>query len=481
MTKPVPTDSGDSLKRGAEEPATALPTSGPASGELAARARLRQLLSIAIDQGLEDQAGDEISTLLEKHPALIADYAAYLATESLIESSCGLTILDDSGETIATADTRHSLAIATTSSPNSSRVSTRRHPLGISLWGRLAQESMAHAGWLVAASLLIAFGGALAWWTTPPIATLVAARDAQFLGNANPTPGQTLGEDWIDLESGSIRLAMRGGVMASIDGPARFRPNGNNSADLDYGAVSVHIPPAGHGFELIGKNARIIDLGTGFRVVSAANGVMSVHVTEGFVNLVAAASKPVQLHAGELMGVDADGVASDRVLRPKTAGRFRFIDEHPESLGIDHFARDNSAAVFLEAHEVRLPYDLRLDLSSVGAHSTHSGEGSVAAEGTIVHSYLIHSAPTSERHEVRGSVRFPGKIIGVLCESDRLNATNDVLGAKWTLGCQHPERGSESHPDPNFDRITISPDRHEISAFFRTMSIDQLRVLVTAD
>ncbi len=100
--------------------------------------------------------------------------------------------------------------------------------------------------------------------------------------------------------------------------------------------------------------------------------------------------------------------------------------------------------------------------------------------GSVVDCYLVHFAPEGlERQQLSGTIRFPGKILGVITSSDRLNATNHMLGAEWTLQCFHGQRGVESTPDINADVVTLSPDGHTLSVIFRTEdAIDQLRVLV---
>ena len=101
--------------------------------------------------------------------------------------------------------------------------------------------------------------------------------------------------------------------------------------------------------------------------------------------------------------------------------------------------------------------------------------------GKRVHSYLIHFSPQSGRRFVRGSVKFPGKILGVIGDTDMLNSTNSVLGTDWTLQCRHAERGIESTPDPNSDTVTVGSDMRTLSLKLRTESIDQLRVLVECE
>ena len=433
-------------------------------------AELRRLLSSALDDsGDRAQLHAEIETLLSSSPELVHDYASYIANEVLIEQSNGLSIFegDDS--------LRPSLprSAAEQSVPSRATVAIKRgiHTKFTGLW------------WAVAASLVIAFLGGTAWWSRTPYASVIATADARLSGGGKPRVGSDLGRDWIDLESGSISVALRGGVMASIEAPARFRAGADKEAKLKHGSATFLVPPSGHGFVLNTDVGRIVDLGTGFRTVADPIQGLSVHVTRGVVRLEPAAASERLLKAGQSAWVRNDGTIDGKasIKEPRVQGQFRYATEHPESLGLRRYIHDDTATVFLETHAVRLPYDLRLDADGIGRHDEFAGRGGLLPAGTLVDCYLIHSAPEQSRHLVSGSVRFDGTIVGILCNDDRLNATNDLLGAHWSLACSHPERGVESVPDPNSDVLMISRDRRTFSAEFRTMSIDQVRVLVVRD
>lgn len=458
----------------------------------ASRERLLRLLSGVLDavSGEErDTKRAEVAALLETEPGLAADYAAFVATESLIEHTCGLTIFDDQGAgTGGAGDGRHLVAkahdaeplrpkgIASTAKP---KTATRSAPSDRSLWAPLKWLSPQAA---IAAALLMTASVGWTWLSRVPLATVTAANDVELANGLTLGVGDDLGEDWLELQRGSVRLALPHGVMASVAAPARFRVRAGNQAELESGAVSVHVPKAGHGFRLTNAAGRIVDLGTGFRAVADLELGLSVHVTQGAVRLESDLAPSRDLVAGRLSGVSADGSSlPDRFRSPKVSGQFRYVEEHPESLGLRAFVEDDAASVFLESYAVPLPYELRLDLATPGRYGDFTVGGQTLAAGTVIDCYLIHCAPKRMRHTVQGSVRFDGPVIGVLGNADRLNATNELLGAQWTLACQHPERGVESAPDPNSDTVTISRDRRQLSAQFRTMSIDQLRVLVARD
>lgn len=442
------------------------------------RDQLRKLLSAACDEKADAPLQSAIESLLEQHPELVADYVAYLVTEAQLEQTCGLTVFEGDGRGVWESSNRPSLTgLPTETAPVPlGKKSTPKRSLG----GQLAERITRHPSWILAALLLATVTGAITLLVQEPLATVVAASETRLEGGQELEAGQSLGNDWMVLERGSLRLALRDGAMVSIEAPARFRPQHDNRAELAYGAVSVHVPEKAQGFALANRLGTIVDLGTGYRAVAIDQGPLSVHVTQGSVRIESLAGERLDMAVGEVAMVRSDGLLAPTSLRaPIVKGNLRFLADHPDSLGYDAFMQDGVAFAFLESHAVRLRHDLRVDLSAPGRHAKLSGGKSIPA-GSTVDCYLIHCAPTSERHEVRGSIRFDGEILGVLCNDDRLNATNATLGTNWTLTCEHPERGAESAPDPNSDLITLSADRRQMAVYFRTMSIDQIRVLVAS-
>lgn len=434
------------------------------------RNQLRQLLSAGQDGELSASDQEKISQLLEQDLALVQDYVDFVANESLIEQSCGLSFRDDN-------DNAPHLPIAAAERAGDSNFGVAEVSGGSTWFHRL----ISHPVWALAAVLLVAVTIGLGWLTKSPTSTVIVASDAQLADGQELRAGRSLGDRWINLQRGSIRIAFQDGAMASIESPARFRVLDGNSAELAHGAVTCHVPDSAHGFVVASHSNRIVDLGTGFRAVAATDGSLSVHVTQGVVRIDPSTGESLRLPAGQLAEVTSDGqatIVSESLQQPIVAGQFRFREEHPKTLGYDDFVHDDVAYVFLESHAVRTPHDLRLDLAEAGSHTSFLGSPRIIPEGTMVDCYLIHCAPQRKRHEVKGSVTFPGEILGLLTNDDRLNATNELLGAQWTLACQHPERGIESLPDVNSDRLKISRDRRTLSGYFRTMSIDQVRVLV---
>jgi len=311
-------------------------------------------------------------------------------------------------------------------------------------------------------------------------AKLVVVEQAQWSDGRDRDVGEVLAGEWLELESGTMQVLFDSGAHATFISPTRFRTQSGNSCEIKYGELAVYAPDAAHGFRVVGPGYVVTDLGTSFRVASSPESEVQLRVTEGAVELDHISSSQTQeLIAGDTVVFSAHSaprkmVADDTTLSVR--GGMQFLRTHPRSLGRGKFRKDGRLAVFLERPGVRLHDDQPLDLVSSGRHTQFEPRQSVA-KGTAVDVYLIHFAPT-RRGVAEGNIRFAGKIVGVICESAQLNATNSTLGDTNTLRCQHPERGLELSHNPNSDVVTISKDRRKLTVACRAESIDQLRVLV---
>ncbi len=337
--------------------------------------------------------------------------------------------------------------------------------------------------WAVAASLMLAIGTFFLWPSSH--ASLLAVDNVLWSNGEDYQSGDRLGSDWIEFDSGSIQLAFSSSATMKIEGPARFRASGNGYCELQLGSALTYVPKAAQGFIVETPQMRVVDLGTSFRVTVAENSHSSVQVLEGVVEAEAKQSGEVrELVASDVATVleddsDTIRIISSKRIKPITSKRIRFEDKHVPSLGINGLKGNNRCFVFLERHDLALPHDLVANQTTTGVHTQFSYSGGTIPLGTKVDCYLIHSAPQVKRHVVEGQIIFPGKILGVITSSDKLNATNDLFGSPWSLKCGHPERGLEGVPNVNSDRLEISADQRTLRMTMRTESIDQLRVLVS--
>lgn len=436
------------------------------------RSAVRVRASQACDGVLDDDGRRELAELLSRDASLVEDYAAFVATDALVEIATGVRTLE-MPESVTPKG----------AAPREERASRVKND--IARRGPSPGWSSALRGFrsqwkplAVAATLLL---GVVAWRLTLPFAHFVAVDDARWEGGETYAVGSQLGRGWLTLEQGNARLTFESGAMVSVQGPARFRARSSNGAEIEYGVVSVRTPESASGFRLKTPDYTVVDIGTGFRVSATESGASHLHVTEGRVEVYPGGSpEPLRLSAGQLASAAGPGTPLSVVDRvdPVCSESAEYEAEHPASLAYNAYDHDDRIKVFLESYRRELSGVVRLNCTESGRHDRFDGVAARIEPGEVASTYLVHSAPTRRRHIVEGKITFPGRILGVVCSSDGLNATNESLGAGWSLQCAHPERGLESTPNRNGDYIWISPDRRSLSVVLKTESIDQLRVLV---
>lgn len=452
------------------------------------RWQLGKLFSLARDLELDESQSEELQELLSSDPDLRRHYVELIATESNLEKLHSRPLLDDTSLPGVPS-------VSATDSSKASAPAVRRDVKVV----ELPPEEYFKAGdrllssyafrWLfaTAALLLVGYFGWAYLGFSEGFATVVSV-DNGGKEDSHFSVGERIGTDWVSFESGVAHLSFQSSAMVAVHGPAELRALGPNRVELRSGSLSVHVPEAATGFTVVTERIDVEDLGTNFSINLNPEHDLSVHVTEGVVRVRDKSSNQIKrVSEGQLANTnlsDSEGshiqVLDSSKVAPKVSGGFRFLKKHPTSLGYDAFDHNNRAFVFLESSRRRLPFDLSVNLAEPGEYTHFSGTAATIAEGTIVDCYLIHSAPKSASHEVRGGVKFPGEIVGVICDHDRLNATNEVLGAKWTLRCNYVHRGLEMVPLESTDWLKISKDRRSITAILRNSAIDQFRVLVRA-
>lgn len=347
---------------------------------------------------------------------------------------------------------------------------------------RLRSLADSKLSWALAASVVVAIGIAFMWPRTH--ARIIAAEDVLWKGNQHYKVGDPLGSEWLNIESGTIQIAFGSSAAVKLEGPARFRATGSNYCKLEQGTALAHVPPAAKGFTMFTPDLRLIDLGTSFRVNCADSQSTSVQILEGTVEAkVNDSGENKTLLAGDVAMVTKEKpselqLAEKKSIFPLTSNRIAFREKHAASLAMNGFKGSNRCYVFLERYDLELPHDLSVNLSESKSYTRFSDESGSLPAGKRVDCYLVHSAPYGKPHGVQGTITFSRDILGVISSSDKLNATNGLFGSPWSLKCEHPERGFESAPDKNSDRVEISPDRRTLTLRVRTESIDQLRVLV---
>lgn len=466
--------------------------------------QLRKLLSQASDHGLDEAAREQIESWLTDNQSACDDYVDYVTLEALLDQRFARVqlspeLLSDPSSAADNYADPQLLDQLRQLSPDQSdkRVrSTTNNPRNFThktLLNRVWKEYPRSPALLAAAAAIMLLAGI--WMTrSDSLATVVAVNDVSWGESHNLAIGDALADDWIELEAGTVQLAFRNTAMVALTGPARFQVLSESMGQLEHGHLVANVPAAAIGFRVQSPDLTVVDLGTGFELNvdaphAGGSGTSRVHVVEGRVQLEPNSTEStVELVAGQRANYMRNATAGQKLqvldakkVDPRTKGSLSFNAEHPVSLGYKAYLNDATVHVFLERSYFDLPHEVRVNHTRPGKYHSLEVPRSVIPAGTCVHSYLLHFSPESRRKKVQGSVTFPGKILGVIGDTDMLNATNDVLGAAWTLRCQHPERGIESTPDPNYDIVTISSTRRTLSVNLQTESIDQLRVLVECD
>ncbi|MEM9353119.1 MAG: hypothetical protein AAGA92_08905 [Planctomycetota bacterium] len=471
----------------------------PADDHRPAQSReVRKLVSAANDVGLSPEQQQRLADLLAGSPELRKEYVRLVVMDAQLETLHSRPLLDDpegsegsppihekSGEHVPAphASARRSQAGAGRALDRSS-VDRRPHP---ALVGSKSRTLWINTRWVIAGATAALLAVAATLSFSGGQATVVAVE----MGGEDRCDwevGDRVGNRWVAIESGVVQLSFGNSTMVALHGPARFRALGNDRAELDRGALTVHVPDSAAGFSIVSGGHIVEDLGTGFSMRAEPNGRLLVHVTEGRVRVAEDDSgETVIAKAGDQVVADpaSEGNTIQKIeasqQKPKTRGQFVFEHEHPRSLRYGQFNHDHRAFVFLESKRRTLPTDLTVNISTPGRYTKFSEESGTIPAGTTVDCYLIHCAPLSASHEVRGSVTFPGEVLGIIAGHDRLNATNNLLGANWTLRCDYIHRGLEMVPVDSSDVLMLGDDRRTVSATLRNIAIDQLRVLVRAD
>jgi hypothetical protein len=78
-------------------------------------------------------------------------------------------------------------------------------------------------------------------------------------------------------------VTYRNGARVVLEGPTRYRIEGENSGTLDNGRLAARVPPAAAGFTVDTPQGQIVDVGTEFGALVAPTGEIQVVVYEGTV------------------------------------------------------------------------------------------------------------------------------------------------------------------------------------------------------
>ncbi len=145
------------------------------------------------------------------------------------------------------------------------------------------------------------------------LARLTASLNCRWQMPARPRRGADLGNEMLEITSGTAELTLSGGTRVMVEGPARLKAESPGRLRLDQGRLMANVPEQAIGFTVETPSAAVIDLGTEFGVDVDRSGRTEVHTLRGRVAvhpLAAGAenSRGVTVSAGQAVRISAAGV-----------------------------------------------------------------------------------------------------------------------------------------------------------------------------
>lgn len=121
----------------------------------------------------------------------------------------------------------------------------------------------------------------------------------------------------VHLRKGFARIHFASGVEVTLQGPAYFRANGRNAAEIRAGRLTADVPSQAVGFTVKTPNGLITDYGTEFGVAVDESGAVETHVFTGEVTFSAAASDQViTLRTGDAVRAASPNQVERRAMDP---------------------------------------------------------------------------------------------------------------------------------------------------------------------
>lgn len=119
------------------------------------------------------------------------------------------------------------------------------------------------------------------------VATLVDCMDAEWSSDLRLRPGARICSNIkpIRLTGGIVKLVTDDNVQVVLEAPTEFHFVSYSEIALGYGKLFANVSEQGRGFLVAAPNARIVDLGTEFSVLSHLDGNTEVHMYKGTANL----------------------------------------------------------------------------------------------------------------------------------------------------------------------------------------------------
>lgn len=366
---------------------------------------------------------------------------------------------------------------------------------------------------LGAVAAVLAVVGVCAWWmyqsprhkgAAPGLAAVTYDHVAEWEDGGGPVEGQFAAGSYV-LASGTVRMALsHDGTVATLAGPARFDIVAPGNIRLHEGRLSAHVFQPEAGFTVLTDALTVHDRGTVFGVDVRRDGEALVSVVEGKVD--------VQPHGSTVMQrIEQGGTVVAHPRRPQLTpppsdAVSGFEDLWPLTMGVDDLSNlvefvvprkkhrwndyrsDSRLFLMAERQHVRPESVLTVDIlpGVPQEKKKRDSAGHPLSRNARVNSYLLFfrpgETPAARPADISGSITFAHPVLGIISDSARLEATDDILGHPRITYVDKPRRGIEKWKKPEErDVVRISRDgRRVYFNLHATGDPDEFRVLVAA-
>jgi hypothetical protein len=151
----------------------------------------------------------------------------------------------------------------------------------------------------------------------------------------------------------------------------------------------------------------------------------------------------------------------------------------PPSVKVAEYEDSKSMVIFQEVHQFTLTSPIIVDVSEPGIYSSRDERTPDSIpEGTIIDSYFIHLDPigTSPVVDLKGTITFDTKIIGIILLADQLNASDLIIAAGTNT--KYPTGGVDRRFEFGEDRIVVSENMRTINIeLLAGTQSDQIRII----
>lgn len=315
--------------------------------------------------------------------------------------------------------------------------------------------------------------------------------------------GSAIGVETLGLRGGLAKLEFANGACVTLEGPALFEVVGPKQTLLHSGVLTAHVPESAIGFRVDTPALEVIDRGTAFGVSVGEDGLTSVSVFEGEVDVSPRATGSEQptlqrvvegqairaTHESailEMIQLETDPYEQVWPINSgvlQTSGPMKFVSPGPTFVpGL--YEDGENIVVFPERRGVLLEEPIPVDLTDPGEYIRRRKRPQFSLPaGHRVQSYLLQLNPSRRiKSNVVGQITFEHPILGLVLTSNGLFKTDATLGhpngdydAKW--------RGVESSREPggglDRDTVILTANRKTlILSLAKGSAFDQIRVIV---